>query len=181
MSSYSALEPVHSPVVSALFKYRESAEQAYKVLLDLGYSRDEITILMSDEARTRYFPANKALETEFGTKAAEGAGIGGGIGVSVGALAAALLAIGTTVTLPGLGLVVAGPLAAGLAGAGAGGVAGGLIGALIGSRIPEERARLYERGIREGGIWLSVVTRSRSDAEEIEGKWHNLGAEHIHR
>ena len=180
MTNNVSMEPARSPVVSALFRFREGAERAYQSVLDLGYMKDDVTVLMTDETRAKYFPANKALETEFGTKAAEGAGIGGGIGISIGALTAALIAIGTTITLPGIGLVVAGPLAAAFAGAGAGGIAGGLIGALIGSRIPEERARLYEKGIKEGGIWLSVVTRSRADAEEIEARWQNLGAEHIH-
>mgnify|MGYP003381339126 CR=1 FL=1 len=46
------------------------------------------------------------------------------------------------------GIVLAGPIAAGLAGAGAGGITGGLIGALIGSGIPEERAKVYESGVK---------------------------------
>jgi hypothetical protein len=44
---------------------------------------------------------------------------------------------------------VAGPIAAALAGAGAGSVAGGIIGGLVGAGIPEERARLYESGLKD--------------------------------
>jgi hypothetical protein len=47
-----------------------------------------------------------------------------------------------------------------MAGAGAGGAAGGLIGALIGRGIPEERAKRYETGLREGGIVMGVTPRS---------------------
>ena len=61
--------------------------------------------------------------------------------MGVGAALAALFAVGTVVVVPGLGLVLAGPIAAALAGAGAGGVTGGLIGALIGAGIPEGESR----------------------------------------
>ena len=57
----------------------------------------------------------------------------------MGPLAAcAVAAVGTTLLIPGLGIVVAGPLAAVIAGAGAGAATGGLIRALVGWNIPEE-------------------------------------------
>jgi hypothetical protein len=84
--------------------------------------------------------------------------------------------------LPGVGLVVAGPLAAALAGAGAGGLTGGLAGALIGWGIPEERANLYESGIREGGTVLGVRPRSHEDADYFENEWRDrYRGEHIYR
>lgn len=49
-------------------------------------------------------------------------GIGSAIGGTIGAVAAAVAAAGTSLVFPGLGIVVAGPLAASLAGGGAGGV-----------------------------------------------------------
>ena len=61
-----------------------------------------------------------------------------------------MLGLGTSLVIPGLGLIIAGPLAAGLAGAGAGGITGGLIGALVGSGIPEDRAKIYEDGKLNG-------------------------------
>jgi formylglycine-generating enzyme required for sulfatase activity len=41
---------------------------------------------------------------------------------------------------------------------------GGLVGALVGSGIPEERAKLYDEGIRGGGIMMGVNARSDEDA-----------------
>ncbi len=58
--------------------------------------------------------------------------------------------------IPGLGLVVAGPIAAGLAGAGAGGITGGLMGSLIGWGISEDKAKIIESEIKSGGIMLGV-------------------------
>jgi hypothetical protein len=83
--------------------------------------------------------------------------------------------------IPGLGLVVAGPIAAALAGAGAGGLTGGLVGALIGSGIPEERAQVYDEGIRNGGAVLGVTPRSQEDADYFENEFRTHRGEHIYR
>jgi hypothetical protein len=77
--------------------------------------------------------------------------------------------------------VIAGPIAAGLAGAGAGGITGGLIGALVGSGIPEERARLYESGIKDGRIVMGVKPRNIEDAKYFEDHWRTNKGEEIHR
>jgi hypothetical protein len=76
--------------------------------------------------------------------------------------------------------MVAGPLAAGLAGAGAGSITGGLVGALVGSGIPEERARNYEEGIRNGGIVMGVEPKNDEDAEFIEKDWKANKGEEIY-
>ncbi len=131
--------------VTGLFPDRVSAERAYERAHARGYDVGDVNMVMNDETRKRHFGA--ATETtELGNKAAEGAGIGGAIGGTVGAVAAAIAAVGTSLVLPGIGLVVAGPIAAALAGAGAGGATGGIIGALIGWGIPEERVKQYDEG-----------------------------------
>jgi hypothetical protein len=164
-----------STLVTGLFRDRDSAERAYRAVAERGYSRDDIAVVMSEETRRQHF-AN-AAPTELGSKAAEGAGIGGAIGGTVGAIAAAVAAIGTSIAIPGLGLVVAGPVAAALAGAGAGAATGGLVGALIGWGIPEERVRRYEAGVREGGILMGVKPRSEADAAYFEDLWNRSRGE----
>ncbi|MDQ3750989.1 MAG: hypothetical protein M3367_18515 [Acidobacteriota bacterium] len=168
-------------MMTALFRNREDAENAYQELLDRGCTRDDISVLMSEESRTRYYGTNATTDTELGSKAAEGAGAGAAVGGTVGAIIAAIAAIGTSVLLPGLGLIVAGPLAAALVGAGAGGITGGLIGALIGSGIPEERAREYETGLREGGIVLGFRPRTAAEANEVENVWQSYNGNLIYR
>src|SRR5690349_17588417 len=173
----------NEPMLTGLFRDRDSAERAYQSISDRGYSRDDVNLVMSDETRRRHFTGATAdgRETELGTKAAEGAGIGGAIGGSLGAIAAAIAAVGTTIALPGLGLVIAGPLAAAIAGAGAGAATGGIIGALIGWGIPEERVKQYDEGIREGGILMAVRPRSDEDAAHIENSWRTHRGEHVYR
>jgi hypothetical protein len=99
----------------------------------------------------------------------------------VGAIAAAIAAVGTSLVIPGLGIVIAGPAVAALAGAGAGGVTGGIIGALVGWGIPEERVKHYESGIKSGGIVMGVTPRSDEDAEYLEREWKNHRGEHVYR
>lgn len=167
-------------MLTGMFRDRESAEKAYNSVTNRGYSKDDVNLLMSDKTRDTHF-ANSEVETELGSKALEGAGAGSAIGGTLGAIIAGIAAIGTSVVLPGLGLIVAGPLAAALAGAGAGGLTGGLVGALIGSGIPEERAREYEEGIKNGGIVMGVNPRSPEDADYFENEWRNNRGESIYR
>jgi len=181
MADTSGTSTGRSRMVTGLFRDRESAERAYSSLSSRGYSKDDVNLLMSDEARKRHFSEDAGGDSELGSKALEGAGVGSAIGGTVGATLAAIAAIGTTVALPGLGLLVAGPIAAGLAGAGAGGLTGGLIGALVGSGIPEDRAKEYERGINEGGIVMGVNARSDEDADYFANDWRSNRGEHIYR
>jgi hypothetical protein len=160
-------------LVTGLFKSRVAAEAAVDAIIKRGYTRDDISVLMSDATK------NKEFAVETGTHAADGAGIGGAVGGAVGAVLAAIAAVGTAIALPGIGIVIAGPIAAALAGAGAGGAAGGLIGALVGAGIPEHRAKVYDAGIRGGGILLGVEAKTDDDADKLEKLLEDLGAEHI--
>jgi hypothetical protein len=170
-----------SRMVTGLFPDRATAERAYSDVSSRGYGHEDVNLVMSDETRKRHFLSEGAAQTELGTKAAEGAGIGGAIGGSIGAIAAAIAAVGTTIALPGLGLVIAGPLAAAIAGAGAGAATGGIVGALIGWGIPEERVKQYDEGIREGGILMAVRPRNDEDAAHIENTWRSNRGEHVYR
>jgi hypothetical protein len=58
-------------------------------------------------------------------------------------------------------------LAAAFAGAGVGGLAGGLVGALVGSGVPEETAKAYESGLKEGGIVVGVQPRNEADEQYL--------------
>src|SRR5207247_9059637 len=145
--------------VTGFFKTRAAAEAAVDAIIKRGYSRDDISVLMSDATLDKEF----AVQTR--SHAADGLGIGGAIGGTVGATLLAIAAVGTSIAIPGLGLFVAGPIAAALAGAGAGGATGGLIGLLIGAGIPEHRAKVYDTGLRGGGILLGAQAKSSDDVD----------------
>lgn len=138
-------------LITGLFDTETSAENAVAQIKQLGYGQNEISIIMKD----RNAANEVALHT--GSHTMEAAGTGAAIGGTIGAVLAGLLAIGS-ITLPGVGLIAAGSLAAMLAGAGAGGIAGTLIGALVGAGVPEDVAPYYERGLTEGGIVVAVAS-----------------------
>jgi hypothetical protein len=162
-----------SPMLTGSFRDREGAERAYNSLRDRGYPAEEINVLMSDATRKQHF-SETATITDLGNKAATGGLTGATIGGTAGAIAG-VLAVAGTLAIPGLGLVLAGPLAAGLAGLGAGAAAGGLIGALVGAGIPEERAKVYKTEIEGGGIVLGVSPKSTGDATHFEREWSGYG------
>jgi len=81
--------------------------------------------------------------------------------------------VGTSIALPGLGLVIAGPVAASMAGAGAGGAAGNLVGALIGWNIPEERVKEHEEGTHQAGILMALHPRSHDGVLHLEKNWRD--------
>ncbi|WP_341763473.1 hypothetical protein [Candidatus Tisiphia endosymbiont of Beris chalybata] len=161
----------YDKLLTKVFYTREAAEKAYNILLNHNYQKDNINILMSNDTRDKYFLNTELPETDLSNKALEGLGAGSAIGGALGGIAAAIAAIGTVLAVPGLGLVIAGPIAAGLAGAGAGGIAGGLAGALIGSGIPGDRAKEYEDAIKAGGVVIGVKPRSESDYTTLENEW----------
>lgn len=158
-------------LVSGIFNTRASADMAVDQLITQGFSRDDISLIMSDATRGREF----AIAPE--TKAPEGATTGATVGGILGAIAAGLVSVGI-IAVPGIGLVAAGPIIAALAGAGAGGAAGGIIGALAGAGIPEHEAKFYAEELRSGGILVGVYAHDdRADvAKEI---FENAGAESI--
>jgi len=159
--------------VTGFFKTRAAAEAAVDAIIKRGYTRDDISVLMSDATKNKEF----AVQTR--SHAADGLGIGGAIGGTVGAVLAAIVAVGTAITIPGAGLVVAGPIAAALAGAGAGGATGGLIGLLVGTGIPEHRAKVYDSGVRGGGILLGVEAKSDEEVDKLEKLLEDIGAENV--
>lgn len=168
-------------MMTAIFKDRESAESAYRSLLSRGYAKEDISLLMTNETRDRHFKGDDKGDTDLGNKAMEGAGVGSAIGGTLGAIVGAIAAIGTSIALPGVGLIIAGPLAAGLAGAGAGGLTGGILGALVGSGIPEDRAKEYESGVKAGGIVMGVRPHTEEDATYLENEWRTSRGEQIYR
>ena len=158
--------------VSKVFRSREDADNAFNHLSERGYSKDDINVIISDDTRDRHFTNNDDHDSALGDKVADNAATGSMIGGGVGAVVGAIAAIGSNVLLPGLGLIIAGPLAAGLAGAGAGAATGGLIGALTGMGVPEEEATRYRDDIKDGGIYMGFKPRHEQDARDTYDRWY---------
>lgn len=154
-----------SKFMTAIYEDRRTAEVAVDRLVQAGFSRDDISVLMSDGTRGRDFSMEQS------TKAPEGAASGGAIGGTLGAIAAGLAAVGTIAT-GGAGIVAAGPIVAALAGGGAGAAAGGIIGGLVGLGVPEHEAKVNAERLEKGDILVGVqCDKDRTDAvETVFGK-----------
>ena len=169
-------------VVTAVFPDRESAERAYASAVTRGYGENDISMVMTQETRDKHFQkGDERIELDRGNKSGKGAATGGAIGGTLGAAAGAIAAIGYSLVIPGLGLIVAGPLAAALAGAGAGAATGGLVGALVGAGIPEDKVKVYEERIKGGHILVGVHPRNVEDVDYLENEWRTYRGSDIYR
>lgn len=147
--------------VTASFADYDSANRFYESLINRGYTRDEITVIMSDETR-KNLPDDMDVKED-----ANAAGTGAMVWGTVGWILGAILALGTNAIIPGLGIVVAGPVLGALVGGGAGWALGTLIGALTKAGVSEEQAKLYEQNIRNGDIVFVVSPKSMEDETDF--------------
>ena len=165
-----------SEMSAGIFINRSDTEKAYDELQKMGYTMDEINAIMTQETHKNKYDQGKDLQPS-GTKTAKGAGLGSAIGGAIGAIFGIVVGLGTSVIIPGLGIVVAGSIAAGLAGAGAGGISGTLIGALIGAGNPDHKANLVETEINNGLVIMGLHPQNDEDAKFFNENWSN----HNHR
>jgi uncharacterized protein (TIGR02271 family) len=136
--------------IVGMFDSLAEAHSAVRELVDMGVSRDDISLIAGD--------TKGEYTTKTGTAGDEmsGAATGAGTGAVLGGLGGLLVGLGT-LAIPGVGpLIAAGPLATTLLGAGVGAAAGGLLGSLIDVGVPEEEANYYAEGVRRGGVLVSV-------------------------
>ena len=143
--------------VTTVFETAADAVQAADRLVDAGFDRDRISLLMSDETRGRHFAVRES------TRAVEGTAAGAAAGGAFGAVAAAMVAAGTIVAPP-LGLFAAGPLVAAITGLGAGATVGGVLGAAYGATLPDHEVSLVSDQVAGGGVLLGVETADQDDA-----------------
>jgi hypothetical protein len=171
--------------VIGLFSDRSQADGAVVELKNLGYSSDDISVVVKVDST-----ASQETETDdAGSNVAKGAVTGATTGAAVGALAGLLVGIGA-ITVPGVGaLLIGGPIASALgltgaaaatvSGATSGVVAGGLIGGLAGLGMSQEEAQVYETRLNEGAIMLAVPIAVSLDDARIVQIFENNGADEI--
>lgn len=147
-------------IVTATFRNRAALHDALRRLANIDIRHDQISMVVTDEARRNHFRIENATKADEGVVA--GAALGGVVGTVLSTLATA-----GTMFVPGFNLVVSGPLVAALAGLGAGAAAGGLVGGLVGAGIPEHEAKVYEKEIKSGGVLLAVEAVDDSQKEHI--------------
>jgi Na+/serine symporter len=159
-------KPYH---VIGIYKTRQGASNAVDHLVREGFARENVSVLLSEEARTKWFALDKH------TKAVEGAAVGGLTGGALGALVLGLTAAGS-VAIPGIGVLISGPLLAAITGAGAGGAAGSAVGGLLGLGIPEREVKHITRSLKDHCIAVGVQVEDVQSAERAREVFTDTGA-----
>src|ERR1700681_3567599 len=159
--------------VFGIYKSSAQAERAVDRISAVGFSQNDISVLLPDIRSSKDFAHEK------NTKAPEGTTTGVTTGGIVGGTLGLLAGIGT-LAIPGLGpFIAAGPIMASLAGLGVGGAVGGLMGALVGMGIPEYEAKRYEGRVKGGGTLLSVHCDTSAEVTRAKDLLKTTGAEDI--
>ena len=161
--------------ISEWFKDLETADEAYRVLTDMGYGHDEINVVMSEATRERIKKVPETVVHHDVTPTEEGSTkevIAGTAAMSaIGAIGGVVAAIGTTILVPGLGLIIAGPMAG--IGAGVGALIGSMYGVPI-SSVGDDEETKFRSEVESGRVLLRVVPHNHTDAEFIRDKWFLL-------
>lgn len=158
--------------VIGIFQDSKHAGEAVAELKSAGFAND-ISIVSKN-------PEDQDMEThevkrDLGKEAIKGAAGGAAVGGTLGAIVA-LLAGAATFTIPGVGIAIAGPLAAAFTGAGMGAAGGSIVGALVDMGIPEDRAKQYEQYVSSGDVLVAVNVNEDKveEAENIINKHYDM-------
>jgi len=152
----------------------DDAGRAYEYLLAKGYDRSEIDVIMNQATRDKFLsreghtPERGDADDEVAEKKVFKSA---GAMAVVGGLSGFLAALGASILLPGVGLIVAGPLAA--LGATTGALVGGIYGVPLADENTEKDSRTeeFEKAMREGKILVRITPKSQRDREDILQNW----------
>ncbi|HEX2619178.1 MAG TPA: general stress protein [Phototrophicaceae bacterium] len=136
--------------ILATFDNQESANAAVRDLKEAGFDSSDIGVAVYDTEQAVYLDDLDGAE-------------GTGVGALAGSIFGAVVGL-ATITVPGIGpIIAAGPLAAAigaLAGAGVGALSGaatgGIVASLVNLGVPESDAHSYAESLRRGAVLVSV-------------------------
>src|SRR5215213_2915155 len=149
--------PITDVTVLCLFPDTGAAEAAVRERKQDGFTDQEIGILMQEPGKGSFDSGNEPDGRE----------------VVDESLVSGLIGLLATLLIPGLGpLLLGGVLAPTLAGAGVGATASGLTSIVLGLGASRVTAEHFERGVRNGGILVTVNAAERtSEVMELVEKY----------
>jgi hypothetical protein len=139
--------------ITGIFATREDADQAYFILMELGYSEEEITLMMSEETQERLYgiPIDKSNLSSADEDQTSND------------IVRAIKHLGKYISFPGVALVVA-------ANFNDGGVR-----ALSASVMSDKYAQFFRGRINEGEIVIDFKPHSISERNLITSLWRKFG------
>lgn len=165
--------------ITGLFADPLDAHRAYDRLNTLGYTGNDISVLVSERVAPVFHAIQNDDRMEANQHPGQGALVAGAAGATIGAGLVAAVAAGVSLVFTGLGLVTAGPLGAALAGSIPGALVGGLVGGLVGYGFPEERAKAYESAVKRGAVALGVTAKAAQHLPLIQEIFQRQHAEQV--
>lgn len=154
MENASTLE---RPIRVGVYLTLRTADCAVDNLLKAGFSREQISVICSNQTVEDHFRAFEH-EQPAGSHTAAAVGVGGAIGAVLGGLTV----LAGAVTTAGLGLLAAGGLAAWT-----GGIVGGLVGAMMTRGVEHELADYYDQAVSAGKILVAVEDHSEAQRQRL--------------
>lgn len=143
------------PFRAGVFSSRQQAEHAVKLLLAAGFTKDQVSVLCSDEALQRDLEEFDAPHPT--PKDAADAAITGSV---FGGLLGGLASVALT-TAAGMSVLVIGP---GIFG---GAIAGSLVGAMTTRGVEKEIADFYDQAVTEGQLLVAVEYHGPNPEEAL--------------
>ena len=173
--------------VVGVFDAPFAANEAFEVLMDLGYQPGEIGIMIAEETKRRFWlpsllthPAEsdetkvdgEQASTHVEKSEARAVLQGAGAVSAIGALGGLLVAATAAVLIPGFGLLLIGPLAG--MGAGFGAFVGGVYAVPAIEAGHADQATHYETEVRAGKVLIHVTPRNSADEIQIRKAWDRI-------
>ncbi len=147
-------EEVPASIRLGIFNSVEQTQTAVTRLLAAGFTREQISVICSDESKERNFEEYDHQHGPSGQFSA--ADLGSRIGSTLGGL----VVVATAFASGGVPLLASeGPAAW------TGGVAGGFIGSLMGRGVQDELAHFYDHAVTQGKL-LVAVEEQRVDFQD---------------
>jgi hypothetical protein len=133
-------------VRAGVFSSVTAADRAVHSLLAAGFTKEQITVICSDETKERHFREFEHQQPA-GANTPAAAATGGAFGATLGGATA----LAMSVAAGGLPLVIFG--ATGLM---AGGLVGGFLGAMLTRGVEKEAANFYDQAVQQGKLLVTV-------------------------
>ncbi|MCE7041502.1 hypothetical protein [Dyadobacter sp. CY312] len=139
--------------VTGIFATKEDADRAYDSLMELGYSEEEITLIMSEETQEKLYGQPVSLSnSSYGDESQ-----------TRNPIVQAIRHLGKFVSFPGVAMVVAANFN------------DGGIRALSASVMSDKYAQFFRGKINEGEIVIDFKPHSVSERNYITGLWKKFG------
>jgi hypothetical protein len=142
-------EDVSATIRLGIFNSVEQTRVAVNSLLAAGFTREQISVICSDESKERNFeefdhqhgPSDQFSAADLGSK--------------IGSTLGGMVVVATAFASGGVPLLASeGPAAW------TGGLAGGFIGSLVGRGVQDELARFYDHAVTQGKLLVAVEDHS---------------------